>query len=113
MIPPAIGVEVGVGITGATVAILIYRFYRSLRRAVFPTYGWFGIAALVGAQWLTFHGVEPIATYFTPVAWTSYILVADAAVLALTGRSRLNDAPVTLLHMAMLSNSTVADFRSL
>ena len=103
MIPPEIGVKIGVGITGATVAVLLYRFYRSLRRAAFPTYGWFGIAALIGAQWLTLHGIEPIATYFTPVAWTSYILIADAAVLALTGRSRLNDAPVTLLHMAMLS----------
>ena len=103
MIPPEIGVKIGVGITGATVAVLMYRFHRSLRRATFPTYGWFGIAALVGAQWLTFHGIEPIATYFTPVAWSSYILIADAAVLALTGRSRLNNAPVTLLRMAMLS----------
>lgn len=103
MIAPEIGVKIGVGITGATVAILLYRFFRSLHRARFPLYGWFGIAALVGAEWLMFHGIEPVATYFTPVAWSTYILIADAAVLALTGRSRLTDAPVTLARMALLS----------
>ena len=50
-----------------------------------------------------FHGVEPVATYFTPIAWSAYILIADAAVLALTDRSRLNDAPITLARMALLS----------
>ena len=48
-------------------------------------------------------GVEPVATFFTPIAWSAYILIADAAVLALTNRSRLNDAPITLARMAFLS----------
>lgn len=50
-----------------------------------------------------FKGIEPVATYFTPIAWSAYILIADAAVLALTGRSRLNDAPITVARMALLS----------
>jgi len=50
-----------------------------------------------------FRGVEPFATYFTPIAWSSYILIADAAVLAITGRSRLHDAPLTLARMALFS----------
>ena len=103
MLAPGIGARIGVGITGATVAILLYRFLRSLRRSPFPLYGWFGIATLIGAEWLMFHGIEPVATYFTPIAWTSYILIVDAAVLALTSRSRLIDAPVTLARMALLS----------
>ena len=50
-----------------------------------------------------FHGVEPAATFFTPVAWSAYILIVDAAVLSLTHRSRLNDAPITVARMALLS----------
>ena len=50
-----------------------------------------------------FRGVEPVATYFTPIAWSAWILIADAAVLAITGRSRLHDAPLTLTRMALLS----------
>jgi hypothetical protein len=103
MLAPEIGARIGVGITGATVAILLYRFLRSLRRSPFPLYGWFGIATLIGAEWLMFHGIEPVATYFTPIAWSAYILIVDAAVLALTSRSRLIDAPVTLARMALLS----------
>jgi len=66
-------------------------------------YGWLGIVTLACAEWLMFHRVEPVATYFTPIAWSAYILIADGAVLALTARSRLNDAPITLARMALLS----------
>ena len=52
---------------------------------------------------MLFRGVDPVATYFTPIAWSAYILIADGAVLAITGRSRLHDAPVTLARMALLS----------
>ena len=50
-----------------------------------------------------FHGIEPAATYFTPLAWTSYILIADAAIFAITGHSRLREEPRGLLKMAALS----------
>jgi hypothetical protein len=93
----------GVAITAATVAFLIAGYFRTRRRHAFPIHGWLGIAALAGAEWLMFLGVEPISTYFTPIAWSAYILIADAAVLALTGRSRLNDAPITVARMALLS----------
>jgi hypothetical protein len=101
MLSPQIGF--GIGITAATVGVLVAGFFRARRRRPFPAHGWLGIAALGAAEWMLFHGVEPVATYFTPIAWSSYILIADAAVLALTARSRLNDAPVTLLRMAVLS----------
>ena len=52
---------------------------------------------------MLFRGIEPVATYFTPIVWSAYILIADAAVLALTNRSRLHDAPITLARMALLS----------
>jgi hypothetical protein len=94
---------IGLIITAATIAALIIGFFRRRRRRAFPAHGWLGIVALAGAEWMLFGGVEPVATYFTPIAWSAYILIADAAVLALTNRSRLHDAPITLARMALLS----------
>ena len=96
-------IALGIAITAATVTLLVAGFFRTRRRRPFPAHGWLGIVALAGAEWLMFAGIEPVATYFTPIAWSAYILIADAAVLALTGRSRLNDAPITLARMALLS----------
>jgi hypothetical protein len=96
-------VAIGVGITLATVAALVGGYFTTRRRRAFPAHGWLGLAALAGAEWLLFHRVEPVATFFTPIAWSAYILIADGAVLALTNRSRLNDAPVTVARMALLS----------
>ena len=81
-------IGVGIGITAATVALLVFGYFRLPRRRPFPPHGWLGLVALIGAEWLMFRGVEPVATYFTPIVWSAYILVADAAVLALTNRSR-------------------------
>jgi hypothetical protein len=96
-------IALGIAVTAATVTVLVAGFFRTRRRHPFPAYGWLGIVALAGAEWLMFAGIEPVATYFTPIAWSAYILIADAAVLALTGRSRLNDAPITVARMALLS----------
>jgi hypothetical protein len=87
---------IGLAITLATVAALVIGYFTTRRRRTFPPH-------VAGAEWLMFHRVEPVATFFTPIAWSAYILIADAAVLALTNRSRLNDAPVTLARMALLS----------
>jgi hypothetical protein len=99
----SLGPAVGIAITGVTVGILIVGFSRAKRQRPFPAHGWLGIVALAGAEWLLFRGIEPVPVYFTPIAWSAYILIADAAVFALTGRSRLRDAPVTVARMALLS----------
>jgi hypothetical protein len=93
----------GLAITALTAAVLVAGFFRRRRRRAFPAHGWLGIIALAGAELMLFRGIEPLATFFTPVAWCAYILIADAAVLALTGRSRLHSAPITLARMALLS----------
>ncbi|HEV2615911.1 MAG TPA: hypothetical protein VGU63_04790, partial [Candidatus Acidoferrales bacterium] len=95
-------VKLGVIITAATVTICVLEFLRC-RKHAFPRSGWFAIAALAGAEWLMFRGIEPVATYFTPIAWTAYILIVDSAVLAMTGRSRLRNSPRDLFQMALLS----------
>ncbi len=94
--------KLGVLLTAATLTILVVEFFRA-RRHAFPAHGWLGLAALASAEFLMFHGVEPAATYFSPVAWTAYILIADAATFAISGVSRLRDEPRGLLKMAALS----------
>ena len=94
--------QVGIILTAATVTILIMEFFRARRRP-FPAHGWLGLFALVVFEYLMFHGTEPVATYFSPLAWTTYILIADAAVFAITGQSRLREEPRGLLKMAALS----------
>jgi hypothetical protein len=93
----------GIGVTFGTVALLVAGYFRSRRRRAFPAHGWIGIAALAAAEWLLFRPYAPVAIFFTPIAWTAYILIADGAVLALTNRSRLHDAPITVARMALLS----------
>jgi hypothetical protein len=94
--------KLGIILTAATITILVVEFFRARRRP-FPAHGWLGLVALICAEFLMFHGIEPAATYFSPVAWTSYILVADAAIFAITGYSRLREEPRGVLKMAALS----------
>jgi uncharacterized membrane protein YdcZ (DUF606 family) len=94
--------KLGIILTAATVTILVAEFFR-MRRRPLPAHGWLGLIALVCAEFLMFHGVEPAATYFNPLAWTAYLLLADAAAFAITGQSRLRDEPRGFLKMAALS----------
>jgi hypothetical protein len=70
-------VKLGVIITAATVTILVAEFFR-LRRHSFAAHGWLGLLALACPEYLMFHGIETGATYFTPMAWNSCILIVDA-----------------------------------
>lgn len=92
----------GLTITFVTAAVLVIEFIRH-RRFRLPAYGWLGMAILATAEWLLFHHFETVAIYFTPIAWTAYILLADAAVNAVWGHSRLRDTPGEFARMALLS----------
>ena len=88
----------------ATIAFLIDRRYHSAERlCAFPRYGSIGAGILIGAQILAIYGVVPVGTYFTAIAWTGYILWADAAVFALKGRSLLRTYPAEFAWIALLS----------
>jgi len=94
--------KLGVLLTAATVTALVAEFFRR-RRFRFPAHGWLGLFALAGFEWLLFRGMEPVTTYFTPLAWTAYILIVDAATAAISGYSRLREEPRGILKMAILS----------
>jgi hypothetical protein len=92
----------GLAITFLTVLVLAVEFVRhKLYR--FPAYGWAGLTMLLLAEGLLFRGVRLVDIYFTPIAWTAYLLIADSMVFALTGRSRLNNSPRRFLLMALVS----------
>jgi len=100
---PSARTTLGLALTAATVASLFLGYLRARRFRAFPAYGLLGWLALLSAEALLFAHIEPVATWFTPIAWSAYILIADAAVLALTNRSRLNDAPIVVARLAFLS----------
>jgi hypothetical protein len=95
-------IKLGVIVLAATLAVVVTSFLRHRRRA-FPARGWVGIAILACAELLMFGEVEPVATYFTPIAWTAYMLVADAALFALAGRSPMRNEPGKFARLALLS----------
>jgi len=93
---------VGLALAFCTIAALLVEFLRH-RRWPLASHGWAGLALLVIAEVLMFRGMAPITIYFTPIAWTCYIFLADAAVLAISGHSRLHNEPWRMLQVALLS----------
>ena len=91
----------GVIVCAVTVGICVGGFL-SKRRAL-PLSGWLALLVLLVAEALMFRGVEPVATYFTPIAWTAYLFLVDAAIFALRGASPMRERPMEVARMAFLS----------
>ena len=96
-------VSVGVVLVGATATLLVVRFLTRTRSVTYPLYGLVGLMILVVGEVLMFRGVKPVINYFTPLAWTGYILAVDAAVYSLRGRSLLRSTPREFTLMALWS----------
>jgi hypothetical protein len=54
-----------------------------------PAHAWVGALILLGAEAALAAGSRLVATWFTPIQWTGYILLADGLVFRLTGASWL------------------------
>ncbi len=71
------------------------------RRRTFSWHGWIGIAWLVACEALLSFGDRFVATWFTPLMWTGYILTIDALVARRCGASwltsRRREVPLLLL----------------
>ncbi len=68
-----------------------------------PSYAFLGALIIGAAQILMLRDVEPVATWFTPVAWTGYILLVDGLVLRRQGSSLIHDNPREFVLMLPLS----------
>jgi len=66
-------------------------------------HGWIGLAIVVAAEIALFAGQPLIGRWFTPIVWTGYVLLADALVARLTGRSYLTTARAELVLVALAS----------
>ena len=94
---------VGMGLVGVTVGFLILRYFKRPKFGKFHAWGWEGLGMLAFFEILLVLRVGWVSIYFTPLCWTAYILLADAAVCKLKGSSRLSDSPRELLLLALTS----------
>lgn len=68
-----------------------------------PRYGWFGLIVILVSQACVLGRIDPFYHWHTPIAWTGYILLADAIVWKRRGNSWLNNNPSELLFVASAS----------
>jgi hypothetical protein len=69
----------------------------------FARHGWVGAAVIVAAEALLLAGDPLVGRWFTPIVWTGYVLLLDAVVLRLTGRSYLATDRVEGVLLALAS----------
>jgi hypothetical protein len=62
-----------------------------------------GLAIMVGSESATLAGIEPFASWNTPIAWTGFIIFADAIVYRARRDSWLRSAPREFLWLALAS----------
>jgi hypothetical protein len=72
-------------------------------KAKFPAYGYAGIVIIAVAKILLFSGNQLVGHWFTPIVWTGYILLVDALVYKLKGRSLLMTNRLELVLVALAS----------
>lgn len=66
-------------------------------------HGYAGLLIILIAEGLLFSGNQVVGRWFTPIVWTGYILLVDALVYRLKGRSLLVSDRVEFLVIAVVS----------
>jgi len=64
---------------------------------------WLGLSVMIVSETATLARIEPFWTWNTPIAWTGFILFADAIVFSARGRSWLRSAPGEFVALAIAS----------
>jgi hypothetical protein len=62
-----------------------------------------GLAIMIASEGATLAGIEPFASWNTPICWTGFILFADAAVYRARGNSWIRSAPREFTVLALAS----------
>ncbi len=68
-----------------------------------PLYGWIGLFVIALSQAGMLARIEPFYHWHTPIAWTGYILLADAIVWKRRDSSWLRNHPAELFFLAWAS----------
>ncbi len=68
-----------------------------------PLFGYLGIFILITSSLLLIFRVRPVTWFYTPLAWTGYILLIDSIVFVRKGHSILTDRPGEMFYMTILS----------
>ena len=68
-----------------------------------PLYGWIGLVMIALSEAGMLARIEPFFHWHTPIAWTAYILLADAIVWKRRGASWLRDKPAELFFVTSAS----------
>ena len=76
---------------------------RDLNRSTLKWHGWMGLAIIGISEILLFSGVPFVRTFFTPLAWSGYILFADGLVFRQKGNSLIMSRPREFLLLLPLS----------
>jgi hypothetical protein len=64
---------------------------------------WIGLAIMILSETMTLLKVEPFWSWNTPIAWTGFIIFADAVVWRVRGDSWIRSAPREFLLLALVS----------
>ena len=67
-------------------------------------YSYPALVSLIFCQYLMFHKVEPVYTFFTPIQWWNYIFLIDGIVKGRRKTSFISAHPVEFAVMLVLSN---------
>ena len=68
-----------------------------------PLYGWFGLLVILVSQAAVFARIEPFYHWHTPIAWTAFILLADAVVWKRRANSWIRNNRSELLFVSCAS----------
>jgi hypothetical protein len=93
----------GILALAVTVFILAWKYLRAQKRGRFRWWGWAGLALILVTEFLNSRGVAWVGTYFTPLAWTGYLLLVDSMVCSLKGQSLLSSRPGRFFSLAFWS----------
>jgi hypothetical protein len=96
-------IAAGIFLLSLAVIYLAARYIRVPRRAKFPWWEWIGLAEIVLVEVVLFRRTPWVTTFFTPLAWTGYLLLSDGLVWSVRGESRLGTTPWHFVALAFWS----------
>lgn len=93
----------GIFLLTLTFVFFAAKFHRAPRRAHLRWWGWVGLGTILGAELLLILRIRWVTTFFTPLAWTGYVLLLDALVARLQGESLLGHSPRQFISLVSWS----------